>query len=236
VVASNLIFVHSLWNVQIFNILKSFFLSLHFWHDSIFPFLVTYHFALFWTSPVCIMFACVCVCFIATLFVRCLYSIFYFSWYKNLYIILISFSECSFVRNFAKNLLSQRRNSVVITKEICCIKKFVCKSDIFEWTMAVWYCIVTLSCWHMKISFFFFPPWNYFIILFTHQQMHYLLNLERFKIYTNIAPTYFGLRPSSRELVLSLVKVILKHSVKLCPYRLCGGVAACLGVACVLCA
>jgi hypothetical protein len=44
--------------------------------------------------------------------------------------------------------------------------------------------------------------------------------------------------PSStiiRELVLGLAKVILKHSVKLCPYRLCGGVAACLGVACVLC-
>jgi hypothetical protein len=39
-----------------------------------------------------------------------------------------------------------------------------------------------------------------------------------------------------RELVLSLAKVILKHSVKLCPYRLRGGVAACLGVECVLCA
>jgi hypothetical protein len=39
-----------------------------------------------------------------------------------------------------------------------------------------------------------------------------------------------------RELVLSLAKVILEHSVKLCPYRLCGGVAACHGVACVLCA
>jgi hypothetical protein len=41
-----------------------------------------------------------------------------------------------------------------------------------------------------------------------------------------------------RELVLNLAKVIfiLKHSVKLCPYRLRGGVAACLGVACVLCA
>jgi hypothetical protein len=37
-----------------------------------------------------------------------------------------------------------------------------------------------------------------------------------------------------RELVLSLAKVMLKHSVKLCPYRLCGSVAACLGVACVL--
>jgi hypothetical protein len=39
-----------------------------------------------------------------------------------------------------------------------------------------------------------------------------------------------------RELVLSLAKVMLEHSVKLCPYRLCGGVAACLGVVCVLCA
>jgi hypothetical protein len=39
-----------------------------------------------------------------------------------------------------------------------------------------------------------------------------------------------------RELVLSLAKGMLKHSVKLCPYRLCGSVAACLGVACVLCA
>jgi hypothetical protein len=28
---------------------------------------------------------------------------------------------------------------------------------------------------------------------------------------------------------------MLEHSVKLCPYRLCGGVAACLVVACVLC-
>jgi hypothetical protein len=39
-----------------------------------------------------------------------------------------------------------------------------------------------------------------------------------------------------RELVLSLAKVMLEHVVKLCPCRLCGGVAACLGVACVLCA
>jgi hypothetical protein len=39
-----------------------------------------------------------------------------------------------------------------------------------------------------------------------------------------------------RELVLNLAKIMLEHSVKLCRYRLCGGVAACLGVACVLCA
>jgi hypothetical protein len=37
-----------------------------------------------------------------------------------------------------------------------------------------------------------------------------------------------------RELVLSLAKVMLQH---LCPYRLCGGVAAYLGSGvCVLCA
>jgi hypothetical protein len=36
-----------------------------------------------------------------------------------------------------------------------------------------------------------------------------------------------------RELVLSLTKVMLEH---LCPYRLCGGVAACLGSGvCVVC-
>jgi ABC-type transporter Mla maintaining outer membrane lipid asymmetry ATPase subunit MlaF len=45
-------------------------------------------------------------------------------------------------------------------------------------------------------------------------------------------------RPSTviRELVLSLAKVMLEHWVKLCPYSLCGGVAACLGLARVLCA
>jgi hypothetical protein len=39
-----------------------------------------------------------------------------------------------------------------------------------------------------------------------------------------------------RELILSLAEVILQHSVKLRSYRLCGSVAACLGVGCILCA
>jgi hypothetical protein len=39
-----------------------------------------------------------------------------------------------------------------------------------------------------------------------------------------------------KELVLSLPKVILKHSVKLYSYSVCGSAAACLGEACVLCA
>ena len=41
-------------------------------------------------------------------------------------------------------------------------------------------------------------------ILFTHQQIHFLLNLEKSKIYIKIhiiiAPTCFGLRPSSENL------------------------------------
>ena len=50
-----------------------------------------------------------------------------------------------------------------------------------------------------------------------------------------MAPTCFGLRPSSGSLQLSLAKVmlILKHSVKLRRNLLCGGVAACPGMACV---
>ena len=52
-----------------------------------------------------------------------------------------------------------------------------------------------------------------------------------------MASTCFGLRPSSGSLQLSLAKVILilKHSVRLRRYLLCGDVAACLGVACELC-
>ena len=48
--------------------------------------------------------------------------------------------------------------------------------------------------------------------------------------------TCFGLRPSSGSLQLSLAKVIviLKHSVRLRRNLLCGGVAACPSMACVL--
>ena len=53
-----------------------------------------------------------------------------------------------------------------------------------------------------------------------------------------MAPTCFGLRPSSGSLQLSLAKVILilKHSVGLRCYLLFGGLAACPSAACVLCA
>jgi hypothetical protein len=53
-----------------------------------------------------------------------------------------------------------------------------------------------------------------------------------------MAATCFGLRPSSGSLQLSLAKfiLILKHSVRLRRNLLCGGVAACPSMACVLCA
>jgi len=56
------------------------------------------------------------------------------------------------------------------------------------------------------------------------------------KIHINIAPTYFGLRPSSGSLALDLAKVIcmLKHLVKLRHYSLCGCVAACHEMVCML--
>jgi hypothetical protein len=68
---------------------------------------------------------------------------------------------------------------------------------------------------------------------FIHQQMHYLLILENSKIYIKtyikIVPTCFGLRPSSGSVHLGVAKVtlMLKQSVKLHRYVLCGGVAAC---------
>jgi hypothetical protein len=69
--------------------------------------------------------------------------------------------------------------------------------------------------------------------------MHYSLNLERFKIHIKIPTKYrsymFRSTTVIRELVLSLAKVILKHSVKLRRYMLFGGVAACRRAECVLC-
>ena len=45
----------------------------------------------------------------------------------------------------------------------------------------------------------------------------------------------YGHHQRSLQLSLAKVIVILKHSVKLRLYLLCGGVAACPGMACVLC-
>ena len=73
--------------------------------------------------------------------------------------------------------------------------------------------------------------WNLYIVHSPTNAL--LLNLGKFKIYIKIhiyiAPTCFGLRPSSGSLAKSLSKVIflLKHSVKLRRCILCGDVAAC---------
>jgi hypothetical protein len=68
-------------------------------------------------------------------------------------------------------------------------------------------------------------------ILFIYQQMHFILVLGDIKIYMKIyikiAPTCFGLRPSSVSLHLSLAKVTFIKSVKVRRYGLRGGVAAC---------
>jgi len=73
--------------------------------------------------------------------------------------------------------------------------------------------------------------------------MHFIPIFENIKIYIKtyikIAPTSFGLRPSSGSLHMSLAKVTFIKSVKVQHYGLCGCVAACYiksMVVCVLCA
>jgi len=60
--------------------------------------------------------------------------------------------------------------------------------------------------------------------------MHFISVLENIKIYVKtyvkIAPTCFGLRPSSGSLHMSLAKVTFIKSVKVRRYGLCGCVAA----------
>jgi hypothetical protein len=71
--------------------------------------------------------------------------------------------------------------------------------------------------------------------------MHYLLILDNSKIYIKtkikLLITCFGPRPSSGSFHLSLAKVtlMLKQSVKLRRYVLCGGVAACCVCVCTVC-
>ena len=64
-----------------------------------------------------------------------------------------------------------------------------------------------------------------------YQQMNFITALENIKIYIKtyikIAPTCFGLRPSSESLHMSLAKVTFIKSVKVRRYGLCGCVAAC---------
>ena len=62
--------------------------------------------------------------------------------------------------------------------------------------------------------------------------------LLQFTLKLDVAPTRFVLRPSLGSLQFSLAKfiLILKHSVRLRRNLLCGGVAACPSMACVLCA
>jgi len=91
-----------------------------------------------------------------------------------------------------------------------------------------------------KSEAFFFFKFLIFIVApcvlissksFIYQQMHFISVLENIKIhnktYIKIAPTCFGLRPSSWILHTRLAKVTCIKSVKVCCYGLCGCVAAC---------
>ena len=76
-------------------------------------------------------------------------------------------------------------------------------------------------------------------ILLNHQQMHFLLTFEMLNLHENTHNYRSYMFRSStilRELVQSLAKVTLplKHSVKLRHCILCGDVAACREMACVL--
>jgi hypothetical protein len=66
---------------------------------------------------------------------------------------------------------------------------------------------------------------------FIYQQTHFIPVLENIKIYIKIcikiAPTYFGLRPSSGSLHMSLAKITFIKLVEVRLYGLCGCVAAC---------
>ena len=75
-------------------------------------------------------------------------------------------------------------------------------------------------------------------ILFTHQQMHFLLNLEKFKFtlrYTQLSLLHVSVfdHPQGALQSLAIVIFLLKLSVKLCSIS-CGYVAACRETACVL--
>jgi hypothetical protein len=93
----------------------------------------------------------------------------------------------------SKILLEHMCNILVIVEKDACQCYYI--MDV--------YMIIILSD-NCQLPIFIVAPCILKSILLTHQQMHYLLNLERFKIYTrihtNIALTCFGLRPSSGSL------------------------------------
>jgi hypothetical protein len=74
---------------------------------------------------------------------------------------------------------------------------------------------------HLDITKVFHSPTDALLLILENSKIY-------IKTYIKIAATCFGLRPSSGSLQLSLAKVtlMLKQSVKLRRYVLCGGVAA----------
>jgi len=85
---------------------------------------------------------------------------------------------------------------------------------------------VNVVCMYVILSYLYYRQ-----SLFIYQQMHFISVLENIKIYIKtyikIAPTCFGLRPSSGSLHMSLAKVTSIKLVKVRRYGLCCCVAAC---------
>jgi hypothetical protein len=75
---------------------------------------------------------------------------------------------------------------------------------------------------HLDITKVFHSPTDALLLILENSKIY-------IKTYIKITPTCFGLRPSSGSLHPSLAKVtlMLKQSIKLRRYVLCGGVAAC---------
>jgi len=71
--------------------------------------------------------------------------------------------------------------------------------------------IISINCTEQFCNFYRRTVHYGIYVLFTHQQMQFLLNLEKFKIYVklhvNIAPKYFGLRRSSGSLYRAWLKL-----------------------------
>ena len=111
------------------------------------------------------------------------------------------------------------------------VDKWVQTSDHLQ---PIWFVI---ECNH---SVFIFAPC--FLLSsksFIYQEKHFISVLENIKIYIKtyikIAPTCFGLRPSSGSLHRGLAKVAFIKSVRVRLYGLCGCMAACCIKSMVVC-
>jgi hypothetical protein len=107
----------------------------------------------------------------------------------------------------------QRWHQFNICKHRKCIRKFRNTSisspivRLVNMRPSVTWIVSVIQSNKHNMTIFIVAPCILKSMLFTHQQMHYLLNLGRFKIYTNIAPTCFDLQLSSGSLYWTWLKL-----------------------------